>query len=378
MSDYFSFLRVWAVCIKELTQLERDRLTLAMLVIIPLMQLILFGFAINTNPKHLPTTVLVRDYSPFVRAVLQGLKNSEYFDINYTAKTEQEAQRRLLLGDTEFVVTIPNNWTKRLLRGRQPSILVEADATDPVVTARPLGVLEEIERHALQPLLKGHTRHLKKIKPAFNFMPHVKYNPENITQYNTIPGLIGVILTMTLVQMTAMSVTRERERGTMERLLVTPLRPIEVMIGKISPYIAIGYIQSVMIVFISSILFQTPFQGKLALLFLSLLPYMAANLSVGLMFSSLAENQLQTMQMTFFFFLPSVLLSGFIFPFKGMPLWAQWIGELLPLTHFNRIIRGILLKGSSLVDILPEVWPILIFTFVTVALGVARYRATLD
>jgi ABC-2 type transport system permease protein len=248
-----------------------------------------------------------------------------------------------------------------------------------VVTGRPLGVLERIAQQALEPLLKrGAVDDIQNIKQAFHFERHVQYNPENITQYHTIPGLVGLILTMTLVLMTSMAITRERERGTMERLLVTPLKPLEVILGKIVPYIVIGYLQALLIVVISSVLFRTPFQGGLTLLFFSLLPFMAANLAVGLMFSSLAQNQLQAMQMTFFFFLPSVLLSGFVFPFKGMPTWAQWVGEILPLTHFNRIIRGILLKGNGLVEIIPELWPIVIFVLGTLALGVLRYNKTLD
>lgn len=379
MPSLFSFRRTKAVADKELTQLRRDHLTLGMIVAIPLVQLILFGFAINTNPKHLPTTVLMRDYSPYVRAVLQGLENSDYFDINYTASSKKEAEQRIKNGDAQFVVTFPNQWTKRLIRGEKPDLLVEADATDPVVTGRPMNVLDRIAQQSLKPLLKdGSVSDLQTIDPAFNVIRHIQYNPENITQFNTIPGLVGLILTMTLVLMTSMAITRERERGTMERLLVTPLRPLEVILGKIAPYIVIGYLQAFLIVIISSILFATPFQGGLLLLFFSLLPFMAANLAVGLMFSSLAQNQLQAMQMTFFFFLPSVLLSGFVFPFKGMPVWAQWLGDILPLTHFNRVIRGIILKGSTLPEVAPHLGWITLFVFATVALGVLRYRSTLD
>ncbi len=376
----FSWARSSAVMRKELIQLRRDRLTLAMLVMIPIIQLILFGYAINSNPKNLPVTVVLQDYSPFTRSFLQSMKNSAYFKVVRVAKNRIEAETDLKQNRSQFIVTIPEYFTRRVIRGERPSILVEADATDPVAVGRPLSALQGIIADSLSPLVKGPLDYLKPKSDAFKVIQHVRYNPEAITQYNTIPGLVGLILTMTLVLMTSMAITRERERGNIERLLVTPLSPLEVMIGKISPYIVIGYMQAFMIVIISSLLFETPIDSayELGLLAVGLLPFMAANLSVGLMFSSLAENQLQAMQMTFFFFLPSVLISGFMFPFKGMPVWAQWIGEILPLTHFNRIIRGILLKGYNFVDLLPEFAPILIFLFVAILLGISRYRQTLD
>jgi ABC-2 type transport system permease protein len=363
---------------KEFIQMKRDRLTFAMLIGIPIIQLTLFGFAINTNPKYLPTAVLSNDTSEFTRSFLQGLTNTEYFRISRQVQTEQEAERLIARGEVLFVVSIPTDFTRRLQRNEHPNILIEMDATDPVATGSATAAVNTLARTIFDRSLRGGTRYLEGKPSPAGVVIHAKYNPESITQYNVVPGLLGVVLTMTMVIITSLAITRERERGTMEILLATPVRPLEVMLGKITPYIMVGYIQFTLILLAAHFLFKVPIQGNLLLLFVCALPFMAANLSVGLTFSSLARNQLQAMQMAFFFFLPSILLSGFIFPFAGMPVWAQWLGSFLPLTYFVRIARGIILKGNTLADVWHNVWPIILFATVVMTIGVKRFRKTLD
>lgn len=374
----FSFKRLTAMITKEFIQMRRDRLTFAMMIGIPIMQLILFGFAINTNPKYLPTAVLAEDNSPYTRAFIQGLKNTEYFKISREVSTEAEAARLLATGEVLFLVSIPSDFTYRLLRNERPSILVEADATDPVATGNALSAVQIMAQTVLNQTIKGRDSYLNNPRPSFNVIIHAKYNPESNTQYNIVPALMGVVLTMTMVVITSLAITRERERGTMENLLATPVQPLEVMIGKITPYIIVGYIQVILILLIAHWLFFVPIHGSITLLLVSVLPFIAANLAVGLTFSSVAKNQLQAMQMAFFFFLPSILLSGFLFPFRGMPQWAQYLGQILPLSHFLRIVRGILLKGNGLSEVLPEIWPIGLFMVVVLIIGLKRYRRTLD
>lgn len=378
MSNGFSWNRFVAVAVKEFIQMRRDRLTFAMMVGIPLIQLALFGFAINSDPKHLPTALLSADHSEFSRTFEQSLINSGYFHIVSKPESEAEARRLLEIGDVQFVISIPVDFSRKLVRGERPAILVEADATDPAATSNALGALATLNQTALSRDLDGPLAQLKSQPPPFDVVIHRSYNPEGITQYNIVPGLMGVILTMTLIMMTGLAMTRERERGTMENLLATPVRPLEVMLGKIVPYILVAYIQVGLILLAAHVVFQVPIQGSLALLLLCVLVFIAANLSVGMMFSTIAKNQMQAMQMTFFFFLPSILLSGFMFPFRGMPEWAQHIGEILPLTHFLRLVRGILLKGNGFVEIMPNLWPIAAFMLVVIALGLKRYRRTLD
>ncbi len=349
-----------------------------MLIGVPIMQLILFGFAINTNPKNLPTAVLSNDNSIYTRAFLAGLKNTEYFRIVKEAKNEQEARDLLAKGDALFVINIPSDFTRRFLRGERPNILVEMDATDPVATGSASAAVNVLTQSVYNSVLRGSLANLQNQPGPAGVIIHAKYNPENITQYNIVPGLLGVVLTMTMVLITSLAITRERERGTMENLLATPVQPLEVMLGKITPYIMVGYIQITLILAASYFLFKVPIEGSIALLYLSALPFIAANLSIGLTFSSLARNQLQAMQMAFFFFLPSILLSGFIFPFTGMPTWAQWVGSALPLTYFVRVVRGIILKGNGISEIWPNVWPIILFTIVVLFWGVKRYHRTLD
>lgn len=374
----FSFRRLAAMITKEFIQMRRDRLTFAMMIGIPIMQLILFGFAINTNPKYLPTAVLAEDNSPYTRAFIQGLKNTEYFKITQEVSTENQAAHLIAVGDVLFLVSIPTDFTYRLLRNEHPSILVEADATDPVATGNALSAVQILAQTVLNQTIKGRDSYLNNPPSSFNVIIHAKYNPESNTQYNIVPALMGVVLTMTMVVITSLAITRERERGTMESLLATPVQPLEVMIGKITPYIIVGYIQVILILIIAHWLFSVPVFGSVILLLISVLPFIAANLAVGLTFSSIAKNQLQAMQMAFFFFLPSILLSGFLFPFRGMPQWAQYLGQILPLSHFLRIVRGILLKGNGLSEVLPEIWPIALFMIVALFIGVKRYRRTLD
>lgn len=376
--SFFSWQRFVAVMIKEFIQMRRDKLTFAMMIGIPLMQLILFGYAINTNPKYLPAAVFAQDHSPFTRAFVQGVTHTEYFKITQEVNTEQQAQKLIARGDVLFIFSIPSDFTRRLIRNEEPSILVEADATDPIATGAALSTATILSQTVLDQTIKGSVNYLHNATPTYSVITHAKYNPESISQYNIVPGLLGVVLTMTMVLITSLAITRERERGTMENLLATPAQPLEVMTGKIIPYIIVGYIQISLILMASHLLFQVPLEGSLILLLLAALPFVAANLSVGLTFSSIAKNQLQAMQMAFFFFLPSILLSGFMFPFRGMPQWAQYIGQVLPLTHFVRIVRGILLKGNGFLDIVPELWPIMLFIVVVLTIGLRRYKKTLD
>lgn len=374
----FTFHRLWAIVIKEFIQMRRDRVTFGMMVGIPLMQLLLFGFAINSDPRHLPTAILSADEGPFSRTLITAMQHSEYFQITHLPATEAEATQLLQLGETQFVVNIPVDFSRRLLRGERPSLLVEADATDPAAVGPAVAALRVITETALNRDLTGPLSTLRATPGPIELRLHAHYNPENITQYNVVPGLLGVVLTMTMVVITALAITRERERGTMENLLATPVRPFEVMIGKIIPYIVVGYIQLTLILIAARFLFEVPLVGSLPLLYAVAFLFISASLAVGITFSTLAKNQLQAVQMAFFFFLPSILLSGFMFPFRGMPEWAQWIGSALPLTHFLRIVRGILLKGNGLAEISPELWPLMLFFAIAMAIGVKRYRQTLD
>ncbi len=378
MQDRFSLTRLWAMIVKEFIQMRRDRMTFGMMIGIPMMQLILFGFAINSDPKHLATAVLMADHGPQGRTLLQAIKNSGYFEFTRQLNTEAEARDVLARGEVQFVINIPQSFTRDLLRGDRPSILIEADATDPAATSNAIGSLRTLVNSSLQNDLKGPLSFLMGSDGPVNLQVHALYNPEAITQYNIVPGLMGVVLTMTMVMITALAITRERERGTMENLLSMPTRPIEVMIGKIVPSILLGYIQVALILTAAHFLFHVPMVGSLVLLGLSALLFIAANLAMGITFSTIARNQLQAMQMSFFFFLPSLLLSGFMFPFRGMPHWAQVIGEVFPLTHFLRIVRGILLKGNTLEDVMQQLGAIGLFALIALVVAVKRYKQTLD
>jgi ABC-2 type transport system permease protein len=378
MTQWFSPLRWLGIVGKEFIQLKRDRLTFGMIVGIPVVQLVLFGFAINSDPKHLPTAALIADRGEFSRSILAGLKNSSYFEFIGEAANEQESDRWLATGKAQFVVTIPADFSRRLVRGERPALLLEADATDPSATGNAIAAVNQLAQTVLVHDLTGPLAPLAGSAGAFEVRVHARYNPEAITQYNIVPGLMGVILTMTMVMMTGLAITRERERGTMENLLATPATVLEVMTGKIVPYILIGLIQVTLVLTLAWLLFGVPIHGSLTVLYLAVLLFIAANLTLGLTFSSLARNQLQAMQMTFFFFLPSMLLSGFMFPFRGMPNWAQDIGEALPLTHFLRVVRGVLLKANGWAEIWPEAWPIAVFGLLVTAIGLKTFRSTLD
>jgi ABC-2 type transport system permease protein len=375
---WFSGARWWSVVLKEFLQLRRDRITFAMIVLIPIVELTLFGFAINTDPKHWPTALLVQDHSEFTRTFIESMKDTDYFDVGRELPNEEAARAALARGQVQFVLNIPPDFTRRLLRGERPPLLLEADATDPSATGNALAAAQQLPQSVAEKDLTGPLARLAGGQPPFEVRLHRLYNPEGITQYNIVPGLTGLILTMTMVMMTGLAITRERERGTMENLLATPVRPIEVMSGKIVPYIFIGLIQISIILLAARLVFYVPFAGSVASVYCAALVFIAANLTVGISLSSLAQNQLQAVQLTVFYFLPNILLSGFMFPFQGMPVWARFIGELMPLTHFNRLVRGILLKGNEWPDLWPDVWPMLLFTVLVMVVALRFYRSTLD
>jgi ABC-2 type transport system permease protein len=376
--SWFSFRRWWAMVGKEFLQLRRDRVTFAMIVGIPVIQLTLFGYAINTDPKHMPTALIVADHSEFTRTFVQAMRSSDYFRIVGELPDEEAGRTALAQGTAQFVVTIPPDFTRRLLRGERPSILLEADASDPTATGAALAASSQLVNVVARRDLVGPLAQLNGAPPPFDVVVHRLYNPESLTQYNIVPGLMGVILTMTLVMMTGLAITRERERGTMENLLAMPLRPLEVMTGKIVPYIFIGLVQASIILAAARYMFNVPFVGSVTALYGASVLFIACNLTVGITLSSLAQNQLQAMQLTFFYFLPNMLLSGFMFPFRGMPEWAQALGSVLPLTYYNRLVRGILLKGNDWPDLWPSLWPLAVFALVVMAIAVKFYRRTLD
>ena len=378
MSRRFSLVRIWAVLLKEFLQMRRDRLTIAMILGLPLAQLFLFGFAINFNPKALPTAISVDDNGIFARSVVAALRNSSYFEIVAETNSPAGARRLLREGKVLFVVEIPVNFTRDIMRGTRPDLLLEADATDPAAGGFALGAFTGLAASALKDDLKGPLALRAQGPPPFNAVTHLLYNPESNTRYSIVPGLLAVILTMTMVLMTCLALTRERERGTYENLLAMPVTPIEIMVGKIAPNVVVGAIQSAIILLAAKYIFEVPLTGSLLLLAFALAIYIIANLAVGYTFSTLAQNQLQAMQMTVFFLLPAILLSGFAFPFAGMPQWAQVIGEALPATHFLRIVRGILLKDNGLPEIWPNLWPLFVFTFLAGGIALLRFRKTLD
>jgi ABC-2 type transport system permease protein len=373
-----SFARAYAIARKEFVQMRRDRLTFAMIVGIPIMQVLLFGFVINTDPKALPTAVVDYDRTDLTRSIASTLRNTGYFSIVSTAASSAQADAMLARGDIQFAVVFPAGFSRALLRGERPALLVAADASDPAATGNALAALSQAGTVALEHDLTGPLAHLAPQSPPFTLDVQRRYNPEGATEYNIVPGLLAVILQLTMVMMTAFAITRERERGTYEGLLATPVLPLEVMAGKIAPYIVVGLIQSVIILLAARFLFGVPMVGSLVLLGATMMLYIAALLGLGFAISTLAANQLQAMQMTFFFFLPTMLLSGFMFPFRGMPQWAQALGEIFPATHFLRIVRGILLKGNGASDVVAHVWPIAVFMIAVAAIAMWRYRQTLD
>jgi len=373
-----SWARLGAVVRKEFIQMRRDRLTFAMMVGIPLMQLVIFGYAINFDPRDLPTAVVSAEQTAFTRSLEAALENSGYFRVTARPATVAEGERLLETGRVQFLLEIPAGFSRALVRGERPALLLAADAADPTGSGNAIAAVGEAASAALQHDLRGVLAGLAPGATPFDLRLHRRYNPEGITAYNIVPGLMGVILTMTMVMMTALGVTRELERGTMENLMAMPVQPLEVMVGKIVPYVVVGYVQCAVILLGAVFLFGVPVLGSLALLSACLLVFIVASLTVGITFSSLSQNMTQAMQMSFFFLLPSIMLSGFMFPFRGMPTWAQWLGEALPLTHFLRIVRGIMLKGHGLVEVWHGLWPLLVFTALVMALGVSRFRRTLD
>ncbi len=373
----FSSQRIRAIMVKEFQQLRRDSMTVSMILIIPIMQLIIFGYAINMDPRHMPAALVVGDQGAFSRSFVAGLENSDYFKFRRAA-TPAEAQRLLAQGKIQFAVTIPENFERNLVRSQRPQILVEADTTDPTATAGAIAAMNDILAHAIHHNLTGPLAYLQVADMPVEVVVHRQYNPESFTRFNVVPGLIGVILTLTCIMMTALSITREAERGTMENLLAMPVRPLEVMAGKIVPYVLIGYIQAFVIVAAAKIMFDVPIQGNLLVLFSTLLVFIVCNLAIGFMLSASARNQMQAMQMSITVILPSILLTGFMFPFRGMPEWAQWIGSFLPNTYFVNISRGILLKDNGLIELWPHLWPLLLLTVLFMGVAIKRYRRTLD
>ena len=371
----FSFKRFLAVLRKEWIQVRRDPFTLRMIIALPVMQLFLFGYAINADPKHLPTGLLSADHSKYERTIVAALKNTGYYDIRELS-SEAEAERGLADGELLFVVNVPANFERSVDRGEKPTILLDADATDPSAIGNAAAALASLTA-ALDRDLPPSVQSRPALRP-FQFEVHARYNPEQLTVLNIVPGLICIVLTISTLFVTTLSITRETERGTMENLLAMPVRPIEVMLAKVVPYIVIGYAQVVLIVAIAAVVFGLPVRGSIPLLSLALGLFIASNLALGVTFSTIARNQMQAIQMAQFTLLPSFLLSGFMFPFKGMPLWAQWAGELFPVTHALRIVRGMLLKGNGFIDILPELWPMAAFTLVVVVVATLCYRETLD
>ncbi|MBV8060387.1 MAG: ABC transporter permease [Alphaproteobacteria bacterium] len=378
ISGKFSLQRMRALIIKEFIQILRDRSTFGIIFMMPIIQLMIYGYAINTNPKHLPTAVVMADDSLYVRSLTAAMQNTGYFSFTDFPPTVAEAEDLMAKGDVQFIIEIPQNFSRDLLRGEHPDVLVVADATDPVAIGNAISSVAHINTTALSRDLEKAGDALQTRGPPFTIKVHNRYNPEGLTAYNIVPGLIGLLLNMTLISMTAVAITRERERGTLENLLAMPARPFEVMIGKITPFIIIAYMQAAVILIVSHILFGLPIEGSLLLLIFGLSIYIAANLAIGFTISTFATNQLQAMQMTFFYFLPSLLLSGFLFPFRGMPLWAQYLGNAFPITHALRILRGLVLKGIGLHHIAADLWAMAAALVVVGYIAMKRYRETID
>jgi ABC-2 type transport system permease protein len=366
--------RTGAMLLKEFIQLRRDRVSFAMIVMIPLMQLVLFGYAINTTPRDLPTAILMQETSDLGRSLVAALENTRYFKVTHVVRDEAEFDRLLASGTVLFAIEMPRGFERAVRRGDKPALLVAADATDPVAAGSALSALGPLVQSALQ-----HDRSLPDgPAPLFEIRTHARYNPAASTALNIVPGLVGTILTMTMLIFTALSVTREIERGTMEALLAMPITPIEIMLGKIVPYVIVGFMQAALIIGAGIGMFGVPVLGNLFVLALLSTLFITTNLSIGYTFSTVAQNQLQAMQMTMMFFLPNILLSGFMFPFAGMPRWAQWIGECLPLTHYLRIVRAIMLKGSTFSELHYDTLWLAALMLVAMTIAVTRFRRTLD
>ncbi|MBT4803735.1 MAG: ABC transporter permease [Legionellales bacterium] len=374
---HLCFRRLSAIMTKEFSQMTRDPATIGMMIGTPLIQLILFGYAINMTPTNLPTVVIDNDQSIYSREYIAAAAASNYFKIMPNTYTDQEADDQLTRGKIQFILNIPRGFSRDLVRGRPPVVLVDSDATDPVASSSAITALEHISSNLYSPLKNGVVA-LKKNKPGSLLLVHAHYNPLALTRWNIIPGLIGVILTMTLVMVTSMALAKEYESGTHEFILATPATPLEIILGKMTPYLLVGYIQILIIIVVGFILMGVPIRGSIFALLIASFPYIVANLSMGLLISTVARTQIQASVCSVFFFLPSLMLSGFFFPFRGMPQWAQLIGDLLPLSHYLVIVRGIMLKGATLMQVMPSVLSIFMFSVIALSLAITRYRGTLD
>ncbi|HRE43898.1 MAG TPA: ABC transporter permease [Terricaulis sp.] len=373
-----SWARIAAVFLKELVQMRRDKLTFGIMVAMPIVQLILFGYAINTDPRHMPAVIEMREDGPLTRAFLASLHASSYVDIVAVVTNADEGDRMLRSGEANFIISIPEGFERRLVRGETPQILLAADASDPIAAGGAISAIERVAQQAFAPSFQGPLSGLARAPPPYEIVVHRRFNPAGESAFNIVPALLGIILTMTMVMITSISLTRESERGTMENLLATPVRPIEVMIGKTTPYIAIGAIQVGIVLVMATMLFRIPFTGSPLAFTLGTALFIFANLMLGYLISTIARTQMQAMQTTFFVFLPSILMSGFMFPFKAMPHWAQWIGEALPITHFLRIVREVVLKQAGLADIVNDLGPLALITLVLASFALLRFRSTLD
>jgi ABC-2 type transport system permease protein len=372
----FSLARLLAMLRKEWVQMRRDRATVGLTVMLPLIQLFLFGYAINANPRHLPTGVIAAEHSTYERTLTAALQNTGYFDIHILSG-EGEAEQALARGDVLFVLNIPPDFSRRIDRGERPQVLMDADATDPTAIANATAAVVALNATVLNRDLPA-AMQVQPPQSPFQIVLHARYNPEQITALNIVPGLIGLILTVSTLVMTSLAITREREMGTMENLLAMPVRPAEVMLGKIIPYVGLAYVQTALILVVSVVVFEVPVRGSIPLLLLALGVFIACNLAMGFTFSTMARTQMQAQQLAQFGLLPSIMLSGFMFPFQGMPPWARYIGEAVPLTHTLRICRGVLLKGNGVTQIWPDLWPMIVFALVVGIIAIWSYRETLD
>jgi ABC-2 type transport system permease protein len=378
MNSVFSFARLGALLIKEFIQMRRDRITFAMMLGVPLLQLVLFGYAINNDPKSLPAALVATSNDPYTRAIVAALQTTGYYRFDHVAQSAEEAEFLMAHGDVTFVVTIPADFGRRVERGDNPEILIEADATDPAAASGAISTLSTVASQALLRAQGMQEAATENARGQLDVVVHRRYNPEGISQYNIVPGLLGVILQMTMVMMTSIALTRETERGTMENLLAMPSSPLEIMMGKVLPYLAVGAVQVVVVLAASKLLFAIPFTGSMSLLLTAVLVFVLALVLLGYTISTIARTQMQALQLTFFFFLPSILLSGFMFPYRGMPGWAQIFGEIFPLTHFLRITRAVMLKGAELPAVAGEITWLVAFVALFAGVALVRFRRTLD
>ena len=378
MNGIFSFARLGALLIKEFIQMRRDRITFAMMLGVPLVQLVLFGYAINNDPKSLPAALVATSNDPYTRAIVAALQTTGYYRFDHVAQSAEDAEFLMARGDVAFVVTIPADFGRRVERGDNPQILIEADATDPAAASGAISTLSKVASQALLRAQGMQEAATENARGQLNVVVHRRYNPEGISQYNIVPGLLGVILQMTMVMMTSIALTRETERGTMENLLAMPSSPLEIMMGKVLPYLAVGAVQVVVVLAASKLLFAIPFTGSMSLLLTAVLVFVLALVLLGYTISTIARTQMQALQLTFFFFLPSILLSGFMFPYRGMPGWAQIFGEIFPLTHFLRITRAVMLKGAELPAVAGEITWLVAFVALFAGVALVRFRRTLD